>query len=246
MSPASNILRRRFWVAAHLVEEADGLVVRLDGRPLRLPAGMAGGMVLGPMPRALAEAVAGEWSLAGDGVGGSFGPDDLPVTALAATMQQHVAPAPDVAAGRLIGFAGSDLLCYRATHPDELVTLQEKAWQPWLDWLEETQGIGMRVSQGLMPISQPEPVMAGLRQLVGGLPIPILTGLGVLVPGLGSLVLGLAVAAGRLEGGEAFRLARLDETFQSSHWGIDREAEAQGARLGRDIALAARFMTLTR
>lgn len=232
--------RKRFWAAVQLVEEAGGFVVRLDGRPLRLP----GGTVLEPTGRALAEAVAAEWRLAGDAIGGLFGADDLVMTALVATMQGHVAPAPEAAAGRLIGFADSELLCYRASHPDELVALQTNGWQPWLDWLEATHGIRMRVGDGLMPLRQAESVVMALRQVVDGLPVSILTGLGVLVPALGSLVLGLAVAAGDLTGEEAFRLARLDEIFQSSHWGIDREAEAQAARLGRDIAVSVRFMAL--
>ena len=232
--------RKRFWTAVQLVEEAGGFVVRLDGRPLRLP----GGTVPGPTGRALAEAVAAEWSLAGDAIGGLFGADDLVMTALVATMQAHVAPAPKAAVERLSGFADSDLLCYRASHPEELVALQTGEWQPWLDWLDATHGIRMRVGQGLMPLRQPEAVVTALERVVGGLPAPVLTGLGVLVPALGSLVLGLAVAKDDLAGEDAFRLARLDEMFQSSHWGVDREAELQAAQLGRDIAVAVRFMAL--
>lgn len=223
-----------------LVAEPDGYAVRLDARPLRL----AGGAVLRPTGRALAEAVAAEWSLAGEQVGGSFGPDDVMLTALAGTMQEHVAPAPEVAAERLAGFAGSDLLCYRATGPAALVALQAEAWQPWLDWLRTDHGIDLMVCQGLMPVTQPEPVLMEMRRLVAGLSPVILTGLGVAVPGLGSLVLGLALAEGRLDAAEAFRLGRLDEAFQASHWGTDREAEAQAARLYADIAVAARFMSL--
>ena len=148
------------------------------------------------------------------------------------------------AVDRLVRFAESELLCYRATHPDELVRLQADAWQPWLDWLRATHGVGLVVSHGLMPMRQPEAAVVALRRLVAGQTAATLTGLGVLVPGLGSLVLGLAVATGRLDAAEAFRLACLDSEFQASHWGRDREAEAQAARLGGEILVAARFMTL--
>jgi len=232
--------RKRFWNDVRLVAEPDGFAVRLDAQPLRL----AGGAVLRPTGRALAEAVAAEWSLAGEQVGGSFGPDDLMLTALAGTLQEHVAPAPGVTAERLARFADSDLLCYRASGPAALVALQAEAWQPCLDWLRAAHGIDLVVCHGLMPVAQPEPVLMEARRLVAGLPPEILTGLGVAVPGLGSLVLGLALAEGRLDAAEAFRLSRLDEAFQASHWGTDREAEAQAARLYVDIAVAARFMAL--
>jgi chaperone required for assembly of F1-ATPase len=68
----------------------------------------------------------------------------------------------------------------------------------------------------------------------------------VLVPSLGSLVLGLAVVEGRLEAAEAHRLATLDETFQESLWGTDAEAAARRKRIGRELALAERLVALSR
>ena len=214
--------------------------MRLDAQPVRLPNGTS----LRVASRKLAEAVALEWSLAGGGEGGLFGAEDLVLTSLAGMMQEHVAPAPDAAADRLMGFARSELLCCRAAHPAALAALQDEAWQPWLDWLQATHGIGLAVSRGIMPGTQPDAALAILRQRVGALSLAVLTGLGVVVPALGSLVLGLALAAGRLDATEAFRLGRLDEDYQASHWGVDREAAVQAARLGVEVAIAARFMQL--
>ena len=236
----SGRLRRRSWQAVQVEAVERGFGVRLDAQPVRL----ANGATLRVASRKLAEAVALEWSLAGGGEGGLFGAEDLVLTGLAGTMQEHVAPAPGAAADRLTGFARSELLCCRAAHPAALVALQDEAWQPWLDWLQATYGVGLAVSRGIMPGSQPEAALMILRQRVGALSPAMLTGLGVIVPALGSLVLGLALAAGRLDAAEAFRLGRLDEDYQASHWGVDREASVQAARLGVEVAIAARFMQL--
>jgi chaperone required for assembly of F1-ATPase len=71
-----------------------------------------------------------------------------------------------------------------------------------------------------------------------------LAALGLAVPVLGSLVLGLALTLGRLDADEAHRLAILDEVFQEEFWGLDAEAKAQRASRLADVRLAQRFMAL--
>jgi len=240
----SGPTRKRFWDAVQVEDTpagaGPGFTVRLDQQPVRLSNGAA----LRFTSRPLAEAVAAEWARAGDAKGGLFAPDDLVLTGLAGTMQEHVVPRPGDAADRLMGFAHGELLCFRAAHPAALSVLQDEAWQPWLDWLHATYGIRLLVGQGVMPLSQPEDALAALRELVGTRSPAVLTGLGVIVPALGSLVLGLALAAARLDAAEAFRLGRLDEDFQASRWGVDREAETRALRLHVEIAIAVRFMRL--
>ena len=234
--------RKRFWDAVQVEEmpAGAGFTVRLDRQPVRLSNGAA----LRLTSRSLAEAVAAEWALAGDARGGLFGPDDLILTGLAGTMQEHVVPSPGDAADRLMGFALGELLCFRAAHPAALSVLQDEAWQPWLDWLHASYGIRLLTGRGVMPLSQAPDALAALRALLGRLSPAALTALGVIVPALGSLVLGLALAAARLDAAEAFRLGRLDEDFQASRWGVDREAETQALRLHVEIAIAVRFMRL--
>jgi chaperone required for assembly of F1-ATPase len=59
-------------------------------------------------------------------------------------------------------------------------------------------------------------------------------------------VLGLAMAEGRLDAVAAHELGALDELFQAEAWGKDAEAVARRAAIAADIALAARFLRLTR
>jgi chaperone required for assembly of F1-ATPase len=72
----------------------------------------------------------------------------------------------------------------------------------------------------------------------------VLAGLGVAVPALGSLVLGLAMAAGALDADKAHDLATLDELFQEELWGRDAEAAARRAKVAAELHVAGRFMTL--
>ncbi|HTZ69398.1 MAG TPA: ATP12 family protein, partial [Acetobacteraceae bacterium] len=145
----------------------------------------------------------------------------------------------------LARFAESDALCYRAEHPEALVIRQHHAWQPWLDWAAATYGARLLVTRGIMPVEQPAESVASLRQAVGALDAAQLAGLGIIVPALGSLVLGLAIASGALGADQAFDLAVLDEVFQESLWGTDEAALARRAALRAEVATAANFMALS-
>jgi chaperone required for assembly of F1-ATPase len=233
---------KRFWDKAEVHRQASGLAVVLDGRPMRLP----GGPQLLLPNLALAEAIAGEWQLAGGAPGGEMTYADVPLTRLAGTARERIAPDPEPTVDALAEYARSDLLCYRAEAPEALVRRQAREWQPWLDWAALTFDAPLRVTGGLMPVPQPPHALRALRNAVAACSPEILAGLGIVVPALGSLVLGLALAEGRLEAAQAHDLATLDERFQAELWGEDAEAAARRRNIGEDIALAARFMALSR
>ena len=221
--------------------DGDGYRIMLDERPLKVP----GGPVLRLQSEALARAVAEEWSLAGSRVGDVFGPDMLPLTRLAGTQQERVAPRRQAVVGALLGYADGDLLCYRATHPDMLVERQQAGWQPWLDWFADRHGVRLLVGRGVMPVEQPATASAALERALHTQADAALTGLGVLVPILGSLVLGLAVAEGALSPEAATDLALLDESYQLERWGADADTSQRQAALLQETLEAARFMTLS-
>jgi chaperone required for assembly of F1-ATPase len=145
----------------------------------------------------------------------------------------------------LAKYGETDLLCYRAMDP-ELAARQASEWQPLLDWAAATLGARLAVTHGLMPIAQPAASLDALRAAIANHPTEELAALGLAVPALGSLVLGLALSTGRLTAAEAHRLAVLDETWQEERWGTDWEAEERRTRVAADLALAERFMALVR
>lgn len=233
---------KRFWETATIESAADGYAILLDGKPMHLPDGAV--LRVGSEP--LAQAIADEWQDAGGGKGGEMSFADTPLTRLAGTAQQRIAPDPDKTVDALARYAESDLLCYRAEAPQELAHRQARSWQPWLDWAALTYDAPLRIGVGIAYVKQHPDSLAALRRAVGALDVPVLAGLGIAVPALGSLVLGLALAEGALDAATAHALGCLDELFQVEEWGEDAEAAVRLRAIGDDIALAARFIALVR
>ena len=231
---------KRIWSAVAVQALETGFGITLDGRPVRLP----GGAPLAVPAEALARAIAAEWDAPDKDQ--DIRPDDLPLTRLAGTAVERIAPDTAPVRAGLLAYGRSDLLCYRATVPDGLVAEQARLWQPWLDWAGATLGARLAVTAGITAIDQPPEAIAGLDAALATHDAWSLAGLGVTVPALGSLVLGLAVAAGAIAPAAAHDCATLDERWQERLWGEDAEAAARRARIGGEIASAARFVNLAR
>jgi chaperone required for assembly of F1-ATPase len=233
---------KRFWDRATVEEpQADGgFIVLLDGKPVYLP----GGALLRVDHRPLADAIAAEWDETA--AGAALAPNLLPLTQLAATAQYSIAPAPAATARAIAAYGQSDLLCYRAETPAALARCQQEAWQPWLDWAVLRYDAMLRVTQGVTPVDQSPQALAALSRAVAAHDPHGLAALGVMVPVMGSLILGLAITEGRLDAEEAFRLSALDEVFQEEHWGHDPNAAARRASAGEEVRMAARYFLLTR
>lgn len=230
------------WAAKRIyasvgVRSADGgFAVTLDDRPVTTPAGT-------PMPvpsAALARAIADEWAAQGETVR----PDSMPLAQLAMSCADRVRPGRAAVIDDVARYAETDLLCYRAAGPDELVKEQEAAWRPLLDWADEAFGARLTVTAGVMPVAQPPVAVAALRAAVGKHDDIALTTLSCATAVTGSVVVALALVAGRLDAGEAFDVSQVDEAYQTRTWGDDAEARARRERLRRDLAAAARFLAL--
>ncbi len=236
---------QRFWDQASLEPVEGGFTILLDGRPMRLPGRAKGAALLLPGP-ALGAAVVAEWQAAGGRRDGRFEMTALPLTRLAATAQDRIAPDPEPVIDALTAYGEDDLLCYRALAPAPLVARQAEAWQPWLDWAADTLDARLRSTAGIVHVDQPQAALAALRRALTRHDAYILAGLGVAVPAIGSLVLGLALATGGLTAGAAHRLGQLDAIFQAEFWGEDEEAALRANAIGQDVEEASLFMALAR
>ncbi len=233
---------KRFWDNATAEPVGDRWQVLLDGKPMRLPGGAP--LLLGQP--GLADAIAAEWQAAGGKKGGEMSFADTPLTRLAGTAQERVAPNAEAVALELAKYAESDLLCYRAEDPAALVARQAAEWQPWLDWAAERYGARLEVTAGVMHRAQPASAVAALAAAVAAQTVSALAALGIIVPSTGSLVLGLAVAEGVLDAAGATAASQLDELFQAEQWGVEWESQERRERVASDIALAARYLALSR
>jgi chaperone required for assembly of F1-ATPase len=229
---------KRFWKEAAAAPDADGWGVLLDGRPLRTPARAP----LNVPRQPLAEAIAAEWSLAGDTVD----PRAMPLTGLANAAIDHVARDPAAFAASLSRFARSDLLVYRADHPQPLVDLEARHWDPLLAWARGRFAVEFTVTSGIVPVDQSERTLAALDSVLASLDTFTLAGLAPLVTVGGSLVTGLAVLERAIAVNVGWAAVSLDEQYQLDTWGDDDEARRSLELREADYRAGARFLALLR
>jgi len=227
---------KRFWKEAQVDRVDSGFSVLLDGRPVRTPAKTP--LVVPTF--AMAEAIAAEW----DAQEGVVKPLTMPVTRSANAALDKVAVQFAEVAGLIAAYGGSDLLCYRAPGPERLIARQAEAWDPLLDWVATALHAPLMVTEGIVPVPQPEASLAHLSARVTGFTAFELTALHDLVAITGSLVLGLAVTEARLEPEAAWTLSRIDETWQAELWGRDEDAEAMEVQRREGLLHAGRFYRL--
>lgn len=223
---------KRFWTD---VTVADGGVL-LDGRPVRTPARA---MLVLPTS-ALADAVAGEWRAVGE----MLDPRAMPLTGLANAAIDRVVPDRAAFAADVAKYGETDLLCYRAESPPELIARQATVWDAMLDWARHRYDIAFVVTAGIVHAPQPPETVARLAAAVAGRDAFALAALSPLVTIGGSLVAALMLAEGATDADTAFDATHLDELWQAELWGEDALAtEAREARRA-DFTAAARFLAL--
>ncbi|MGH6981226.1 MAG: ATP12 family chaperone protein, partial [Stellaceae bacterium] len=213
-----------------------GFGVALDGKPLRTPAKAE---LIVPS-RTLADAIAAEWQAQGADIVAS----SMPLTRLASAAVDLVATRRDAVIDEIANYAGTDLVCYRATHPPELVKRQQILWQPLLNWLTEYFDAPLHLATGVTPVAQPAESLAAVRAAVASHDTMLLTALRLATEASGSVAIGLALVGGKLDAEAAFAAAELDESFQIENWGEDPEQTRRRAGLRDDLKLAERFAQL--
>lgn len=229
---------KRFYTSASASAVEGGYDVRLDGRPIRAP----GGTHIVVPAKKLAHAIAEEWQA--QPTGGEIRPLQMPLMRLAATGLERVPGQREQVIADTAKYAGSDLLCYRATDPDSLVARQSRVWNPLLAWAAERFGARLEPAAGVILRQQAPEAVERARLAVAAHGDLALAALYNLTTWMGSVVLALAVSERRLDGVAAFEAAELDALFEIERWGADSEATLRHQRLRADIEAAARFLDL--
>lgn len=227
---------KRFWTSAQAAATKGGFRIELDGRQVRTPARSP--LIVPTRP--LAEAIADEWN----SVAGSVDPRAMPLTGLANTAIDRVAPAKAAFAAGLASYGESDLACYRADGPSELLRCQSESWDALLGWARRRFDVEFATTQGIIHIPQPKATIDRLAHAVAALDPFRLAALSSLVTIGGSLVAGLAVIEAAIAADEAWRAVTIDDRWQIEQWGSDAEAEAVIEGRRRDFFAAARFSDL--
>jgi len=229
---------KRFYKDVTVAARPEGFAILLDERAVKTPARAE----LRLPTRSLADAVAEEWRAQSE----KIVPDSMKLTKLAYTAIDRVGPLREDVVEQIVAFGRTDLLCYRASAPSDLVERQNSVWGPVLAWSKSHLGIELQCGEGIAFIEQPPDSLAALTRFVAAQDDFHLAGLHNAATLTGSVVLSLALAEGHLDAEAAFAAAELDEAYQAQIWGEDWEARERSDRRRNELNETARFLKLLR
>ncbi len=218
---------RKFYTEVGVTADAEGYSVTLDGKPIKTPIKNS----LFMPTEALAEAVADEWRAQED----SIVPASMPMTRLVNSVLDRVAPRRAEIIMELVAYGHTDLVCYRADEPGELVALQGQTWDPYLEWLKTELGVELAITTGVLPLTQSDAAIALLAAELQHLDDFALTAFHAFVAGFGSIVLALAAVREFSSFDQCWQASVLDQTFQENKWGTDPEVLENRERLKQDL-----------
>lgn len=223
--------QKRFYATAEAVAGQGGFALQLDGRAAITPSRNP---LVVPDAR-IAHAIVAEW----EAQGAEIDPASMPATRLANSAIDGVAARMDEVRKEILGYAGTDLVYYRAGDPERLVARQHEAWDPVVTWAERRFGARLILAEGMTHVAQSEKAMSAIRDALAAIDDPFrLAGLHLATTLAGSALIALALAEGTLDVDQAWATAHVDEDFNISQWGEDADAARHRARRFEDFRAA--------
>jgi len=222
--------RKRFYAKAGAIEGKDGFAITLDDRPIRTPSGR---QVVVPV-REIADAVVAEWEAQQEFIE----PLTMPLTRFANSVVDAVVDRVEAVTDDVAKYFQSDLLFYRAGHPEALVAREAAHWDPVVFWAADTLGAHFILAEGIVHVRQPDSAIAAARAALPEDPWSI-AALHVITTLTGSALLALALKQGVVDPDQAWAAAHVDEDWNSEKWGVDEEVAARRAARLVDFRAAA-------
>ena len=225
-------LPKRFYTAVSVEAGEGGHLILLDGKKARTPARHP----LALPNRAAADLVAAEWEAQVN----EINPAEMHATRIANIGIDRVDEVRAEIIAEIAKYATTDLVCYRAEAPAELVIRESAAWDPVLHHIRARHGATFVLSQGIGFATQDAAAIDAVAQAAGRIADPIaLAALQTLVTIAGSALIPLALADGALDAETAFAASSVDEDWNAQLWGADEEAEFRRARRWAEFSAAA-------
>ena len=225
--------RKRFYAHAGVTEATAGFAVTLDDKPIRTPSSR---QMLAPT-RQIADAIAAEWEAQKE----TIDPLTMPFTRFANSVADAVVDRVDAVIDDVAKYFQSDLLFYRAGHPEALVAREAAHWDPVLFWAADALGAHFILAEGIVHVRQPESAVAAARAALPDDPWSI-AALHVVTTLTGSALLALALMRGVLDPDQVWAAAHVDEDWNMEKWGVDDEVAARRAVRLVDFGAAASIL----
>jgi chaperone required for assembly of F1-ATPase len=216
-----------------VTEAAGSFAITLDDKPVRTPSGRP----LAAPTREIAEVIAAEWQAQQE----LIDPLSMPMTRLANSVVDAVVDRVEAVTDDVAKYLGTDLLFYRAGHPEALVAREAAHWDPIVFWAADTLGAHFMLAEGIVHVRQPEPAVAAARAALPGDPWSI-AAVHVVTTLTGSALLALALLRGKLDADQVWNAAHVDEDWNIEQWGADEEVAARRRARLVDFAAAARII----
>ena len=224
---------KRFYKDVTTARTDLGWIVQLDGRPIKTQGGQP--QVL--PSEALAEMLAAEWRAQGETIDpASFRFRDMADYAIDVVAQDRAALVE-----KLLGYAETDTLCYRADPEDPLYRRQQEVWEPIVAGLESREGVKLHRISGILHRPQTEETRERLAARLESLAPFTLAALEQTTSLAASLCIGLEALEDDADGEALWDAANLEEDWQADLWGRDWEAEERRAKRKSDFLAALEF-----
>src|SRR5260370_1016716 len=191
----------------------------------------------GATTRELADAIVTEW----DSQKEFIDPLTMPLTRFANSVVDAVVDRVEAVADDIAKYLGSDLLFYRAGHPEALVEREAALWDPVVFWAADALGAHFILAEGIVHVRQPESAIAAARAALPPDPLSI-AALHAVTAFTGSALLAFALLGGVLDSDQVWAAAHVDEDWNIEKWGVDEEVAARRAARLVDFRAAGRIL----
>ena len=207
---------KKFWEKVSIKKiSSDSFCVMLDKRILKTP--LKRELVLPNFN--LAQEIVKEW----DQDSKNINTESMIFYGLISTSLDKIIDNKNAYINDILDYIDTDLICYRAENPKELVELQKNKWDPIILLLEKYIGTKVEVFQGVLPKKQHATVHVKLNNIINQLDIFEISALHRITNITGSIFLSLCVLKKDIPKNEVFELSFLDELWQAENWGFDEE-----------------------
>ncbi len=222
---------KRFYTLVTTAKDESGHVIHLDGKPIKTPDGR---VVVAPT-ETLARHIVQEWA----GQGGVIDSETMPLTQILVTALGRGENRPEIEK-TILGYLDTDLLCYRAELPEALADRQSAIWDPWLQWFAAQSGAALSTTPGLSALKQPQAAHDYTTGFVRAADQWHFAVIQMVTASTGSIILGMAFAAGAATPEDVFWAAQVEELYRAELYneplyGPDPHQEKTQKALLRDL-----------
>ena len=219
---------KKFWETSEIKKvSSKEFYISLDNKKLKTP--QKNEVILSN--HLMAKEVLKEWDQTSD----IINTDDLVFYGLLSTAIDKVREEKNSYINDIINFIDTDLICYRADNPIDLVAHQNKHWDPIISLIEKYINTKVSVFKGVMPSQQNSKVHHKVKNFVVELSDIQISVLHRITNLIGSVFLALCILKKDLSNKQAFEFSFLDELWQAENWGYEEDASVKRKKIRTEL-----------